>query len=173
MPCGMKGIFLPDGSPVFHWHNTLSIHYLLAMGAPRPGNIAWKWFSLSLASNSWGPFIWWYIFLLERQVGILSPTGRTLISHQGFVYFDLWPLHLHQYILYCELWPASMSPSKINHNLPESHIFMPLNSERLGNVMKWGQSMQQNFNLIPLRRIFFMQKYSLRFAHLTSVTTRA
>ncbi len=55
---------------------------------------------------------------------------------------------------------ASMSPSKINHNLPESHIFMPLNRERLGNVVKWGHSMQQNFNLVPLRRIFFMQKYS-------------
>lgn len=78
---------------------------LFAMGAPGSENDAWKWFSLSLAFDSSGPFIWWYIFLLEWQVGILCLTGRTLIRHQGFAYFDLWPLHSHKYILYGREWP--------------------------------------------------------------------
>lgn len=39
MPCGMKGIFLPDGSPVFHWHNTLSIHYRSLWARPDRGTL--------------------------------------------------------------------------------------------------------------------------------------
>lgn len=39
MPCGMKGIFLPDGSPVFHRHNTLSIHYCSLWARPDRGTL--------------------------------------------------------------------------------------------------------------------------------------
>lgn len=172
MPCGMKGIFLPDGSPIFYWHNTLSIHYCSLWARPDRGTLlgsglACPWHPIpgdhlsddifSFGKASWDSF--------PNRKDIDKPSGICLFWSMAIAFTPVYSL--------LRTVTASMSPSKINHNLPESHIFMPLNSERLGNVMKWGQSMQQNFNLIPLRRIFFMQKYSLRFAHLTSVTTRA